>query len=120
MPNGTWERPLRALIGQGLVRSAQDVADGGLAIALAECALLGGTGATLQSSGNAEVMLFSEDQGRAVVTCKPGRTVADPVGRRPRRRGVKKQVRPSGSRLDIAGVLSVDLAALRAAWEGHA
>ena len=53
-------------------------------MALAECALLGGTGATLDVAqpdrfGDlhaAEIMLFSEDQGRAVVTC-PAEDVPD-------------------------------------------
>src|SRR5207245_4651827 len=60
---------LRTLAARRLFRSAQDVSDGGLAVALAECALVGGVGATLDVVDVSEVALFSEDQGRAVVTC---------------------------------------------------
>src|SRR5205823_8570931 len=61
---------LQELAIRRLLRSAQDVGDGGLAVALAECALLGSCGASVQLDGPADdVALFSEDQGRAVVTC---------------------------------------------------
>jgi phosphoribosylformylglycinamidine synthase II len=126
---------LRALAAQRLARSAQDVADGGLAIALAECALLGGTGATIDLTGNmpgnlgdlpanasgaAEIMLFSEDQGRAVVTCRPVDTGA--VLGLAAKHAIAAYVAGStgGDHLDIAGVLSVGLATLRTAWEGNA
>jgi phosphoribosylformylglycinamidine synthase subunit PurL len=62
-------RLLRALIAQRLLLSAQDVADGGLAIALAECCFVHEVGATVMLGGATD--LFSEDQGRAVVTCRP-------------------------------------------------
>jgi phosphoribosylformylglycinamidine synthase len=58
---------LRALAARRLVGSAQDVSDGGLAVALAECCFASGVGAHMQPMTRAE--LFSEDQGRAVVTC---------------------------------------------------
>jgi phosphoribosylformylglycinamidine synthase subunit PurL len=111
---------LRALADQGLLRSAQDVADGGLVIALVACALLGGTGATVHVTGVPEVMLFSEDQGRAVVTCEPARVetlLALAVSH-----GVTAVVAGStgGERLQIDAVLDVSLTALRGAWEGAA
>jgi phosphoribosylformylglycinamidine synthase II len=110
---------LRALAAQGLARSAQDVADGGLVVALAECALLGGTGSTLTVSGEPEVMLFSEDQGRAVVTCRLEDSGA--VLGLAALHGVAASVAGStgGDQLHIADVLKVDLAALRVAWEGQ-
>jgi phosphoribosylformylglycinamidine synthase len=109
---------LRALASQGLARSAQDVADGGLAIALAECALLGGTGATLEVTGVPEVMLFSEDQGRAVVTCQP--THVNQVLELARSHNVPAVLAGStgGDRLQIGNVVDVSLRALKAAWEG--
>ena len=58
-----------------LIRSAHDLSNGGLAVALAECAMTG-VGCHLDLSGHADeldatALLFSESQGRAVVSCAP-------------------------------------------------
>jgi phosphoribosylformylglycinamidine synthase len=58
------------VIGRGLVRSSHDVADGGLAVALAESAILGDVGASLDP-GVDEHELFGEGQSRAVVSAEP-------------------------------------------------
>jgi phosphoribosylformylglycinamidine synthase subunit PurL len=58
-------------IGSGLVRSAHDGADGGIAVTLAECTFdTGGIGceADLSPVGTAAAALFSESASRAVVT----------------------------------------------------
>ena len=59
----------------GLLVSAQDVSDGGLAVALAECAIWSGLGASLQLPvGSAPaVELFGESPTRVVVTARPER-----------------------------------------------
>jgi phosphoribosylformylglycinamidine (FGAM) synthase-like enzyme len=110
---------LRDLASRRLLRSAQDVADGGLAVALAECALLGDTGATLQLPGGPEMMLFSEDQGRAVVTCLPDNV--DEVLALAANRSVPATDVGStgGDRLVIGDLVNVELARLRTAWEGE-
>ena len=53
-----------------LIASAHDVSAGGLAVALAECALAGGLGivASLQDDHR---VLFGETPGRVVVSCQP-------------------------------------------------
>jgi len=62
-----------------LLSSAHDVSEGGLAVALAECAVAGGLGATLSvdrggDSGLApDRLLFSESGARALVTVEQGR-----------------------------------------------
>ena len=71
---------------RGLLRSAHDCSHGGLGVALAEVAMGGpyeetGIGLdidlTAHASGLAAVdLLFSESQGRAVVTCAPERATA--------------------------------------------
>jgi phosphoribosylformylglycinamidine synthase II len=112
---------LRDLAGAELLRSAQDIADGGLGVALAECALLADCGAILEVEGlSMEVTLFSEDQGRAVVTCMPGD--ADAVLARAARHGVAASDvgETGGDRLVVKGALDVALNALRAAWETEA
>jgi len=61
---------VRALIADGAVRACHDVSDGGLLVALAEMALAGGIGATIEvpaGAGPATAWLFGEDQGRYLV-----------------------------------------------------
>ena len=110
---------LRALAARRLLRSAQDVADGGFAIAVAECALLGNCGATLRLDGStdAEIMLFSEDQGRAVVTCDPAQ--AHHVVALAAEHGVPAIVAGTtgGHRLVIAPTVDLTVEALHRAWE---
>jgi phosphoribosylformylglycinamidine synthase len=57
-------------IGAGLVSSAHDCADGGIAVALAESCISGGMGAdiALTSEDTASVALFGEAQSRIVVS----------------------------------------------------
>jgi phosphoribosylformylglycinamidine synthase len=61
---------LRQLISVGTISAAHDVSDGGALVAIAEMALAGGIGAevTLPDVPNPAVILFGEDQGRAIVT----------------------------------------------------
>ncbi len=65
---------LRDAIGQGLLQSAHDVSDGGLAVALAECCIAGGIGAFLLMEYNTPVRvetLFGETNSSAVVSVRP-------------------------------------------------
>ncbi|MBS3966639.1 MAG: phosphoribosylformylglycinamidine synthase subunit PurL [Truepera sp.] len=58
-----------ALISAGLCDTAHDCSEGGLAVALAEMAIAGGRGATLELSGEArpDALLFGEAASRIVV-----------------------------------------------------
>ncbi len=61
-------------IGQGVLRSAHDVSDGGLLVALAESALFGGRGLrcpTIIGPVGREAFYFGESQGRAIVSVAP-------------------------------------------------
>jgi len=62
---------VRALIGKGLIKSAHDCSDGGIAVALAESAIAGGLGCTvvLDDGLAPHASLFSETQSRIIVTC---------------------------------------------------
>lgn len=64
------EQVLKA-IRQGLIQSAQDLSEGGLAVALAECLMSGDLGAEISLSGNLVSRLFSESQSRFLLTVKP-------------------------------------------------
>jgi phosphoribosylformylglycinamidine (FGAM) synthase-like enzyme len=57
--------------GVGLLTSAHDLSEGGLAQALAESCLRHGVGASVSLTGDAFVELFSESAGRVVVTVAP-------------------------------------------------
>jgi phosphoribosylformylglycinamidine synthase len=61
-----------AAIRAGLVASAHDVAEGGLAVAAAESTFgTNGLGASITVNGEAVAALFSETQSRFIVTVKP-------------------------------------------------
>ena len=64
------------LVQMGLVESAHDCSDGGIAVALAEKAFPAGVGARVNlMSGRlfAEYVLFGEDASRVLVSCDPGK-----------------------------------------------
>ena len=70
------QRALLAMIHDGLLRSAHDCAEGGLACALTESAIGGGerplgVDVTLADALPAVPLLFGETQGRVVVSCAP-------------------------------------------------
>ena len=111
-------RTLHAAVRQGVragaLRSAHDVAEGGLAVALAECCLAGGVGARVDLAAlrvGGEALLFGEGPGAFVVS------------------GPEQSLRAfggaaivigtvGGDALAIDGVLSVGVAELAAAHAG--
>lgn len=65
---------LLEVIQSGMIQSAHDTSEGGLAVALAECCIINRTnplGASIQleMDGRPDFILFGEDQSRLVVTC---------------------------------------------------
>jgi phosphoribosylformylglycinamidine synthase len=72
-------RRLHEAIQQGFVRACHDLSEGGLAVAVAEMAFAGGTGADLTGLGDGlsdEVALFSESTTRFLVEVRPDRASA--------------------------------------------
>ncbi len=70
----TLQRALVAIIQAGLVESAHDCADGGLAAALVEAALPAGVGLSVRlpkPQVALEFLLFGEDASRVVISCDP-------------------------------------------------
>ena len=68
------QKAIVELIGSGLIDSAHDTSDGGLAVALARCAFAKEIGCKvdLSSQGLAsEFVLFGEDASRIVISCDP-------------------------------------------------
>ena len=65
------QEKLLAAIQSGMIQSAEDIAEGGLAVTLAEKAIRAeNVGVDVKISGDATVQLFSESQSRYVVTVK--------------------------------------------------
>ena len=127
-PDLAAERQLAELVieatARGLLASAHDLSDGGLAIALAESCLRGGHGCRVSVTGqpglpgDAFVALFSETPARAVVTVRP--EGAEEVVALAARLGVP--VTPIGSvtgdALDVTGLFAIPLGELSRTWRG--
>ncbi|MBZ5614646.1 MAG: phosphoribosylformylglycinamidine synthase subunit PurL [Acidobacteriia bacterium] len=121
----TLQRALVAIIQAGLVESAHDCADGGLAVALVEAALPAGVGLSVKLPEQklaTEFLLFAEDASRVVLSCDPGylpriQQVAEEFG-------VFADVlgETGGDRVEIAmgeqNVISASVAELRGTYEG--
>jgi phosphoribosylformylglycinamidine synthase subunit PurL len=112
------ERQLALLFaeGVGLLTSAHDLADGGLAQALAESALRHGVGVDVALEGDPFVGLFSESTARAVVTVR-----AEDVARLSELAGrlgvpLARLGSTGGDALVVDGVLEVPVEELRATW----
>jgi phosphoribosylformylglycinamidine synthase len=70
------QKCMAALAREGLLESAHDCSDGGLAVALAECGFEATVGARIDLSSRelaAEVVLFAEDASRMVISCDPAK-----------------------------------------------
>jgi phosphoribosylformylglycinamidine synthase subunit PurL len=68
------QKCLISLVNEGLIESAHDCSDGGLAVTLAEAGFLNKIGAQIHLKEEiipAEILLFSEDASRVVVSCEP-------------------------------------------------
>ncbi len=68
------QKAIIEIIGSGLVESAKDCSEGGLAVTLAECCFQRDVGAQVELSSQelvTEFVLFGEDASRIVVSCDP-------------------------------------------------
>ncbi len=109
---------VRALIRDGRVSACHDVADGGVLVALAEMAMAGGIGATVDPPRGAlpaHAWLFGEDQGRYLITsgapeavlqaAKTAGVTATPIGT------------TGGDSLTVSGAKPISVTRLTAAHE---
>jgi phosphoribosylformylglycinamidine synthase II len=113
-------RLLEEAAAETLLASAHDCSDGGLAVALVECAIAGGNGFAVAIGGDlpAHVALFAESASRAVVGVDPAdeeRLVGLAAAR-----GVPsaRLGETGGPRAMIEGLLDVPVAELADVWEG--
>jgi phosphoribosylformylglycinamidine synthase II len=91
---------VRQGVRSGALHSAHDIAEGGLGVALAECCIAGGIGATVELPAGLD--LFGEAPGRGFIVSGAEAALAD----------FKIIGRVGGERLKIAGVLEVPVAEL--------
>ena len=105
---------LAAAIADGLLAAAHDLSDGGLAVALAESCLRGGTGCTVRLPEDPFTTLFSESAARAVVAVRAGSETA--FGQLAEAHGVPAAGIGStgGDSLTVDGCFAIPLAELAA------
>jgi phosphoribosylformylglycinamidine synthase len=124
---------VRALVAARLLRSAHDVSDGGLLVAIAECAVAGeravGVDVRLPAGAGQRVdeLCFGEAPGRFVVTyrhedahevervVRGGRAQLHPVGRVG---GDRLRVQLERGGTDGGPIVEVEVERLRRAWQG--
>ncbi len=109
---------VRPRIVERRVSAAHDVSDGGLALALAEMALAGDIGATIDVPDGlpAHAWLFGEDQARYLVTASPAN--AEAMLRDAAAGGVPcRRIGTTGGTALVLGDATIDLADLRHAHE---
>jgi phosphoribosylformylglycinamidine synthase len=105
-------------IGTGIVRSAHDCSEGGLGVALAECCIAGGVGAAVDLGDTLPgvAALFSESQGRAVITVAADHFEALKMLAATHATPCTKIGTVGGDRLRVEGMLDIPLAELREAY----
>ena len=113
---------VRDAIGQGLIKSAHDVSEGGLAVAVAESCVIGSIGATLELNlpGDARIdaVLFGEAPAHIVASGAPD--FIDALRALCNERGVPVSEigTVGGDTLRIADLIDVPLVDVTASWEG--
>ncbi len=115
------QRLLVALARERLLASAHDCSDGGLAVALAESAVLGGvgfTGAGDLPDGRWDAALFGETPSRAVVSCAEANVARVEAAAREAGVPCVRLGAVGGARFTIPGLLDGPLADLADAFFG--
>ena len=116
------QRLCRRAIAEDIVRAAHDCSEGGLAVALAECCILGGVGVALESSalanagGRWDAALFGEAQSRVLVALSPDNLAS--LRALAGEEGVPFVAlgRTQGDRMTVPGLVDLPVAALDGAW----
>ncbi|MBO9521944.1 MAG: phosphoribosylformylglycinamidine synthase subunit PurL [Nocardioidaceae bacterium] len=112
------EKALATLLadGLGLLTSAHDLSDGGLAHALVEATLRQGIGASVTVDGDAFVGLFAESAGRAVVTVPAGSVETLTALALEHGVPIRHLGRTGGESLVVEGQFEIALDELRETW----
>ncbi len=108
------------LIQRGIVKSAHDCADGGLAVALAESCMHGSLGldaSGLPVNGRADALLFGETASRIVVSIAPERSLGFESAVRTANVPYTKLGNVAGDRLVIGRLVNLEVSRALYAWE---
>jgi len=113
-------RLLVELAGADLIQSAHDCAEGGLAVALTECAIAGGTGFAVGLVGDQppHIGLFSESASRVVVSVAPERAVALEDTAAAFGVPIARLGETGGPRIVLDGLLEITVDEIAAVYEG--
>jgi phosphoribosylformylglycinamidine synthase len=117
------QRCVRELVRAGLVESAHDCSEGGIAVALAECCLLArpapvGARVRLASGARADALLFGEEPSRVLISF-PAERLAE-IERRAASLGAPLEVvgATGGGALEVEGLFELPVAQLEQAYRG--
>ena len=89
-PSARRTSTVREAVRAGALRSAHDIAEGGLAVALAECCIAGGLGAAVDAAGRARPVRRGARDGRSSSPARPRRSTGLHDDRRRRRRRARR------------------------------
>ncbi|MEW6412489.1 MAG: phosphoribosylformylglycinamidine synthase subunit PurL [Candidatus Zixiibacteriota bacterium] len=108
-------------IKKGLIRSAHDCSEGGLAVALAECCISNrenqiGARITLDDSIRADALLFGEVPSRVIISCEPSMVKHVSKLFTGAKVPFKEIGRVGGGRLKINDLVDIDLASMDDSW----
>jgi phosphoribosylformylglycinamidine synthase len=119
------QRLLVELASGGLLASAHDCSDGGLAIALVEAVLASGVGATVTLPPVLDdpdlpplAALVAETPSRVLIAAAPAAAPAIAAAAATAAVPLRQLGQTGGDTLTVPGLLDLDLARLRAAYEG--
>jgi phosphoribosylformylglycinamidine synthase II len=109
------------MIRSGKVKSAHDCAEGGIAVALAECCITSpvhlGARVKLEDKIRTDALLFGESQSRIIITVKPeDATFLEKIAKK-HRIPYYKLGKAEGSSLNIEGMLDLPVSKLEEAYE---
>jgi phosphoribosylformylglycinamidine synthase len=112
-------RALHGALASGLVAGCHDCSEGGIAVAAAEMAMCGRVGVTVAvpSGWRADKWLFSESQGRLLVSVAREDSAAFEAALGGR--GALVGEARADDRVEMGGAISASLAEVRGAWSGH-
>ena len=118
------QRFVREATGEGLLQSAHDVSDGGLAVALVESCSIGDVGAEINAasldatSSRLDATLFGEAPARVVVSVRPEARDAFEASAAEQEISVCELGSIGGDRLAIGDAVNVGLAEVQGTWSG--
>lgn len=113
------QKATRELVRSGHLASAHDVGEGGLAVALAQCATSGiGAKVRIEGEGRMDFLVFAEDPSRVLVSYAPEKRAE--VEAIARNAGAPFAVigQTGGDRLAIEGAFDLPLSEALDAWKG--